>query len=185
MAFNTSLDLTFKSEVAWRFANTLDLGSTLDTGQKIYDEPFTNGTGSNNANELWHDVRRITLASTTDDIDLSGSLTNAFGRSVRFTHIKGLRVKNLGTPSGSTYVETDGEDILVGGAAAGGNAWGTLFNANQDAEITVRAGGEFILTAPLTGLAITASTGDILRVLHDGSAGDIDYAIWIWGLRET
>lgn len=182
MAFNTTLDASFRLRAAWKFLNTLDISTSDDKGVLNYTKGLTSGNGENQVQELWHDRRFVAPSSTTDDIDLAGALTNAFGRTVTFATVRALAIHNLGIQgAGETFTETAGEDIQVGGAGAAGNAWGALFNSDQDAQITVRSGGILIVTAPLDGITVTAGTGDILRVTHDGTTTTIHYDIVVMG----
>lgn len=51
--------------------------------------------------------------------------------------------------------------------------------ANATDIVHVGPGGILILTSPVDGYAVTAATGDILKI--DSGAATINYTIVIWG----
>jgi len=70
--------------------------------------------------------------------------------------------------------------VLVGGAAS--NQVATIFGATNDV-LVIRPGGMFALTAPdNTGMAITASTGDLLKIANSSSGTSVTYTIVIIGV---
>lgn len=71
-------------------------------------------------------------------------------------------------------------NVVVGGAASNG-----FINWVGDATdvINVRPGGVFMLVAPdSTAYAVTASTGDILKVANSSSGTSVTYTIVIIGV---
>ncbi len=164
-----TLTATVAASVAWKFTKPGVLSETVDADTVKSSQSLANGSGANQINQ--HYAAQITLAAATNqNIDLYGALTNAFGETINFTAIKVLHVENIGADDGSSgYTVQAGEDLLVGGASAVGNAWGTLFNNNPDSKLTVVSGGMLTLTAPLAGFAVTAGTGDILRIRNNGT----------------
>ena len=177
----SALDVLF----GWNFRNSLDQSTTRDVDRLRHQEGITNGTGDNQANEMWHDRRWVTAGSPTDDIDLRGVLTNAFGQTVNFTKIKTIVIENLGVPTdgrgGDEFTPTAGEDLLIGGE--GVNPFDDWANADNDAKIRLGSGGLLVLTNPLDGWDVTASTADLLRVANGGTT-DIVYKIILEGIKE-
>lgn len=181
-----SLAVKVRTKIEWVYEDTLDLSTVKDDDLVSLLKSLTNGTGSDNVNRMWHDRRRLSQSSGTDLLDLSGGLTDVFGNTLTFAKIKVLFVQNKGIRSGSTYVQTPGQDILVGGAGAGGNAWAAWLNNNQDAEVRLRSGGVLLATCPEEGWAVHPGTKDILQITWDGSAAsgdDIDYDVFIAGVE--
>lgn len=130
---------------------------------------IANGTSGDQANMIWSSTRTLT-ASSTENIDLAGSLTDNFGTSITFTKIKGILVK---AASGNT------NNVLVGGAAS--NAFVNWVGDATDI-VVVRPGGMFMTYAnDSTGFAVTASTGDILKVTNSSSGTPVTYDIIIIG----
>ncbi len=184
MPITTSLQLTSKSEVGWIFSNDLDVG-TKDPEYKdqiVSSLTFANGVTANKADELWTDRRTLTPSTPSDDIDLTGtSLQNAFGRDIAFVNIKGLIIVNKGKLTSGVYVPVAGEDLLIGATGAAANFFADLFDGDETARLRLTAGGDFKIGSPLVGYSVTgASSGDILRILSEGS-DDITYDIAVWG----
>lgn len=131
-------------------------------------QQFTHGTGANQANMVWSQQRSVT-AGAPDDLDLAGGLS-INGVTITFTAVKHLRIKNL---------DTDQTKILeVGGGA---NPFASWLGAGTDKLKIPGAGGELFLSAPgAAGYAVTAGTGDILRLA--ASSGTISYQIALIGI---
>lgn len=136
---------------------------------KNYAIAFTNGTGANKAEQI-HQVQGTIAASGTDAIDLSGSLTNAFGTTVVFTKIKGIVVS---AASGNT------NDVQVISDAT--NGFINWCQATADG-INVEPGGVFALISPSSGgYAVTAATGDILNIVNSAGGTSVTYDLWLIG----
>jgi hypothetical protein len=158
---------TIRAIMSVNFDNALDLTTVRDALSQTFSNTFTDGTGANKAQVMWHDQR--TLATTTgEDLDLAGSLSCAFG-TVTFTKVKVLLVYVTTTTAGYT--------LQVGGAAAN-----QMINWVVDAtdKIVVGAGGMLLLTSPVDGYAVTAATGDLLKV-YNPSGGSVVYDIVVIG----
>lgn len=191
----TSLDLTFKLEVSWIQTNELQIAGDDPSFKHIkkYLLNFSNGTGNNQANELWVDRRTLTPSTPTDDLDLSGtSLQNAFGVDLNLSVVKGFFFINRGKltdgnadidDDNAGFTQTAGDDLLIGASGAAANFFADIFDGNDTARKRLKAGGSWGETAPLDGYSVTgASSGDIFRVVNDG-ANDITYDVGIWGLK--
>lgn len=131
---------------------------------------FLNGTLAGQADRVWKDSGTIGASSNTD-IDLAGSLTDDFGGTVAFARIKALVIA---AAAGNT------NNVVVGAAAS--NPWTTLLGSTHT--ITLRPGAWIALgagTADLTGYAVTAGTGDVLRLANSGAGTGVNYDIAIIG----
>ena len=163
MATSLSVTLTFK--IAHDYTNALDLSTPKDDFDLTLSDTLSNGTGNDQVDVVWHDQR--TLATTSENLDLAGSLTSAFGSTVTFAKVKGICIKNMST--------TTTQIVTVGGAAA------TQFiNWVGDSSDTVKVGpdGILFLWSPMDGYAVTAGTGDLLKI---ATSANITYDIWIIG----
>lgn len=165
--------ITIKSN--WNAQKTNGITS-LSTGTSEavvykYEETFASGNGANEIEQIFRDTRVVTLATGTDDIDLSGALLDMFGDALAFLTIRELVIVNLSTVAG--------EDLLIG--AAGSNPVISLFNGDASAQVPCRAGGAQVWCDPLVGFAVAAGSADVLRVQHDGAAGDINFDIIVKG----
>jgi hypothetical protein len=184
---NTTLRGTLTASLAWTFTNLPDLNvptrTAIDTANESNKIDFSDGIGNNQADEMWYDRRLVTASTPTDDIDLYGTESNVYGRTLNFTTIKTLVIFNLGQRDGSGgYTLAHGEEILVGGAGAVGNAWAGFLNGDQDAKVVVGPGDTFVWSNRLEGSAVTSGTADVLRVVNNGAL-DIDYDIFVIGTK--
>lgn len=146
--------------------NRLAVGLTTvtDTLSKNYTQSWADGTGANQAKALYHASRSI-AASSSENLDLNASLTDAFGASVTCTSVKALVIH---ADSGNT------NNVLVGG---GSTDITTIFSDTSD-RLIVRPGGTFILTGPdATGHVITAGSADVLTVANSSSGSSVLYEI--------
>ncbi|MFD0347335.1 hypothetical protein ACFQ0M_17265 [Kitasatospora aburaviensis] len=128
------------------------------------------GTGAGQADRLWTATRTI-AASSNEDLDLNGTaLTDALGAAVAMARIKGLIVA---ASSANT------NNVVVGGAAS--NGFITWVGSATD-KVSVRPGGVLALfCTDATGYAVTAATGDLLRVANSGSGTSVTYDITVIG----
>lgn len=159
-------DLKLRAESNWRgvFAGSPDLGTTEHDFNEGVVYNFANGTGADQANQLWQDSETV---AGSRSLDLAGGVTNALGATVTFTAIKGFRLR-----AGAA----NAANITVGGA--GSNPFTGWFADSSD-KIAVPPGGmiEFI-NPSAAGWTVTAGTGDILLIA--GTNGDT-YKIELFG----
>ncbi|MBB6191199.1 hypothetical protein FHS51_001421 [Sphingobium wenxiniae] len=165
---------TLTSKIALSVA--ANLAAALDVGTGAHEVAFgptyvlQNGTGANQANELWADTRTI-AASGSEDLDLSGGVSDIFGTSLAFTKIKALVV---------VAAAANTNDVVVGGAAA--NAIASVFGDVSDT-IRVKPGGMVALVAPdAAGYALTAGTADLLKVANSGAGSAVSFTIVVIGV---
>lgn len=163
------------TQIRLRFAATGELGVGLATITDPLDKDYTlnlsSGVGANQASNIYHAERTLT-ASATENLDLSGGLENGFGVSLVFTAVKALLIKASANNT---------NNVLVGGAAS--NAWATWVSDSSDV-VVVRPGGTLLVTAPnATGMAVTAGTGDILKVANSAGSTSVVYEIIVLGVE--
>lgn len=116
----------------------------------------TIGTGTDAANQYWSDTRSIN-ASSSETLDLSGSLTNGLGQTVAFTSVKMIYIRNKSTTG----------EMVIGNAAS--NVWAAMFGADNDT-IQIRRGGAFMnMCSDATGWAVAAGTDDNLKIANSDS----------------
>jgi hypothetical protein len=131
------------------------------------DIEFENGVGDNLANGWWGDQRSL-AGSATENLDLSGSLTDIFGASVAPTRIKAMLIE-------ADAANNVANNLVVGGAVS--NTWLGFFSDASD-KLVFRPGARMIFANPLgTGLAVTAGTGDILLMANSAATNTITYRI--------
>lgn len=165
MALNTA-QLIVKFTASQSGANDLGTPSFVPTLSKTL--AYTNGTAADKADLLFMDERSVNSASN-DDIDLAGVLADVYGSTITAAEIVGMIISSA---AANTTTLTIG---------AGSNPWITWLAATGDG-IKVPPGGVFCLFGKdATALgAVTAGTGDILRVAN-GSGAAATYEIAILG----
>ncbi len=145
------------------------LGSVSHLLSYVNNPAFTNGVGANQANMIYAGTRTL-AASANELLDLDSALNNAFGAAIVFTSIKGIIV---------VAAAANTNDVLVGGAAS--NAFINWVGDATDI-VTVKPGGMFCLMAPTAaGYAITAETGDILKVANSSGTTGVTYDLILLG----
>lgn len=125
------------------------------------------GTSSGQADLLFADQRTI-AASGSENLDLTGSLTDAFGTTLTFAAIKLLYVYAAATNTNNVNVSSDGTNGVP------------MFLALGDG-VKVVPGGMQFWTAPGAGIAVTASTGDLLTFANSSSGTSVTYDVVIIG----
>jgi hypothetical protein len=159
------------TRVVAEYTSALDIGETKykpDYRQRIN---LTSGTGAGQADKIFSDTRTVN-ASSNDDLDLAAGLTDAFGASITFARVKALIV---------TAAAANTNNVLVGGDAT--NTFLTWVVAEADAVI-LRPGATLALfagEADATGYAVTAATGDLLRITNSAGGTSVTYSIVIIG----
>jgi hypothetical protein len=130
---------------------------------------LASGTGLNQADRIFHDQRTL-AASASEDLDLAGGLTDAFGATLTFARVKGLII---------VAAAANTNNVVIGNATA--NAFVGPFGAATHT-LAVRPGGVLALFAPdATAYAVTAGTGDLLKVLNSAGGTSVTYDLIIVG----
>lgn len=156
--------------LAGKLASTVDLGSVAASIAKAYAVDLAHGTGAGQADRIWADTRTL-AASANEELDLAGSLEDPLGGAFVLARVKGLIIA---ADAGNT------NNVVVGAAAS--NAWATLLGATHT--VTLRPGAVFAVLAgeeDATGYAVTAGTGDLLKVANSGSGTGVTYDIAVIG----
>ena len=150
------------------FRNTLDLNIVDSKVDYRVTQALAEGAGAGQANQRWHDRRQ--LISTSEEIDLAGGETNEVGEPVTVAKIKALVIYNRNTGTG--------ENLTIGGAAAY-----AFVNWVGDAtdKIVLGPKSAIILINPDDGYAVTADTGDLLKI--DSGGNTVDYDIVLIGVK--
>jgi hypothetical protein len=126
----------------------------------------SNGTGAGQADILFIDERTVASA-TNDDLDLAGVLTSAFGATITAAELVAVFVINArrggGTPNTTNLTIGAGSNPVVG------------FLPSGDTIGPIRPGGFVMIgCADAAGIgAVTASTGDILRIANSSGAAAV------------
>lgn len=163
---------TFSGSVNFQLLGQMN--KSLDIGNARLDVNYSkkysvaNGTDASQANMIWTDNRSIS-ASSSDDLDLYGGLTNAFGDTINFTAIKGIFI--VADPSNVN-------NVIIGGDGSALVNW--VGNAND--VVNVKPGGMFCIYDPSAGgYGVTNTSADILQIANSSSGSSVVYDIMIVG----
>lgn len=127
------------------------------------------GTGAKQADKMFSDTRTV-AASSNDDLDLAGTLTDNFGATLTFAKVMAIYVK--ASPENTN-------NVVLGGAAS--NAFVGPFSSATD-KLALKPGASVIIKdETATGWAVTAGTGDLLRIANSGAGSSVSYDIVIIG----
>jgi hypothetical protein len=161
---NTSVSLSVSSS----HIKSLDLGDATFPIALTQAISLLNGTGAGQADLIFTDTRTLT-ASATEDLDLAGSLTDAYGATMTFARIKALIVK---AASGNT------NNVNITRPASNGVP---LFLAASDGIPVRPAGGFAWFCSDATGVAVTASTGDLITFTNSAGSTSVTYTVILIG----
>jgi hypothetical protein len=148
--------------------SSLDLGSAKFRPSISSTLSFADGAGAAAANLIFTDTRTL-AASATENLDLAGVLTDAYGATITFARLKAVIV---------TAAAANTNDVQVTRPASNGVP---MFMAAGDG-IALKPGAFFAWADPgATGAVVTASTGDILTVTNSAGTTGVTYSILILG----
>lgn len=165
MSLTSVIDLAVRATLI----GSPDLGQTRYT---LADGDWTeiqlaSGTGNNAADLIWSDERSLN-ASTTEDLDLSGSLTQPDGSAAVFAKVKAILIE-ADSANPSTITIFGDANGFVGPLSA------------ATVTLALPANGRLALVAPIAGWAVTAGTGDIIQVANNSGAAAATYRICVIG----
>jgi hypothetical protein len=170
MSLSTTLSLSLQaiqSLASDNFATNTDPALFPYTG-----ETFATGTAASQMDLTYRARRTISLSSSLS-LDLAGVLTDRFGNVLTFARVKLIAIYNRAAIASGF--------VLGIGAGSACLASGTLF-ANTSDILNLRPQGLFLYTAPdATGLVVTATTADILKIDNSANGTAVDVDIMICG----
>ncbi|RJP54325.1 MAG: hypothetical protein C4583_03100 [Anaerolineaceae bacterium] len=127
------------------------------------DVTLGSGTGSLKCDVMYYNS--FTLgASATQQVDLLGSLTDAFNLAISFVKVKFLRVE-------ADSANNAANDVLVKPHSANGWLTGPLRTATH--QVQLAAGENFQWEGLTSGRAPVAGTGDILALVNSAGTNSI------------
>jgi hypothetical protein len=147
-----------------------DLSYPYDTLNWRRGVHLESGTTAGKADLRFTDTRTLN-ASANETLDLAGVLTDAFGAAITFARIKFIAISAASGNTNSVVVGANGSNDWVGLL----NAAGTL-TLRPGATVCAMSGG-----ADATGMAVTAGTGDLLKIANSGAGTSVTYDIVIIG----
>lgn len=154
-----------------------DIGSATGRVAPSWVKTLTNGTGIDQANKIF--VDSVTLAgSAAQSYDLDGAaLVGVLGQVMgAFSRIYGVFIRRTDAPAASTQ----DENLLIGGDFILTKYLIPGADTLSAVTIPVHPGGCFAFIAPnATGVAVTASTGDVITITNASSADSCTFEIVI------
>ena len=158
----TRLDLKAYIE----FVNTVGLGTIKLEPPGDWTQRLADGDGDNEADVAYMNQR--TLNTTSETLDLTGGLDDAFGDAITFASIKLMMLMNNAEATGN---------LTVGGAAS--NPW-AAWAADTSDKIVIPPQGILTLLTPLSGWTVTDASADQLKI---ETSADMTYDIILVGVR--
>lgn len=160
-------------DLRWLFENVLDQGNAKYDRQSLFVDSLVDGDAVDSAQVVFYDEVALG-ASGTQNYDLYGGLTDAFGNTINFTKLKGLFIHNTSSTAGDILKldnsDTDGLDLI------------TSTTADDNANILIGPGGVFFWWNPsLAGHAVTDATSDSFDIIEQGGSNTVTYRIAIIG----
>lgn len=156
-AATTTANVKVESSIRAQATGTPDAGTlSYDIGSAgVSSLTFTNGSGSGAVSKIFVDT-----AATTTSYDLdAGSLTDPAGAAVTFSRIAFIRI--IPNTANAAAITVGGDWILTKYLSG----W-----VDDAVVIPVHLLGRFEFLAPnATGVAVTATTGDVITVTVSGS----------------
>lgn len=167
MALTTDVSLAVIANLTKAIDLTGPLEYPLDYPVRVQ---LTSGTAAGQADVMFTDTRTIN-ASSSEDLDLVGALTDAFGTTFSPARVKALVVK---AAAGNT------NNVVVGGASA--TQWAALLGTTGT--VTLRPGAFFAAVAGVadaTGYVCAAGSTDLLKIANSSSGSSVTYDIVVIG----
>jgi len=161
-ALTTALQLVLSA----RDVKDTDLTDAIDQLTLDKGDTLAAGTSTDQADVIFHDTR--SLAATSEDLDLAGTLLDTYGNTATFATIKGLLIHNKNTTTAHT--------LAIGGAAA--STMDNIFASTTDI-LNIGPNGLLLLWNPTDGYDVTSATADLLKI--DGGANTVTYDIVVIG----
>jgi hypothetical protein len=119
------------------------------------------------ADILWQSKARSIALSSSENIDLAGALSDAFGATIAAAEIVAIYVK-------ATAANTN--NVVLGAAAS--NPW--IGPMGGTGTYAVKP-GEWATFVSKAGWPVTAATGDLLKVANSGAGTPVVYDILVVG----
>ena len=149
-------------------SRTTAYSSATQTFSRIqYD--VASGTTASSIDLLYSATRTLT-ASSSEDLDLSGALADTLGQTCVFADVRMICVVALAANT---------NNVLVGGAAS--NQFINWVSNSSDVVVVKPGGCLFLYTPTDPGYAVTAATGDLLKIANSGAGTSVTYDIYIAG----
>lgn len=164
-----TLAVQLAARMIWQNATTLDLSAPQDAGQLDAGDSLATGTGTDQADLIWHDTRSLASAAS-DSLDLTALTKTLFGSTVttNFAKIKGILIRNNSAVAGEYFTVGNGTNPFIGPFGAAAHT------------VTCHPNGLILFWHPGAGWTVTNTTADVLKIVNSG-AGVNTYSIALAG----
>ena len=161
-----ALTAELRAKLTARQTGSHDMGGPTFNPSLEKNITFTDGTGANQADIVWADQRTL-AASATEDLDLAGVLTDAFGSTVTAAEVVAIMVV---AAAGNT------NNVVIGDATAPVPLFG-----GTNGTLSIKPGGFVMLGAPGAAGQFTVGAGatDDLKIANSGAGTAVTYDIAI------
>lgn len=161
------LSTIMHAAIEYTLNGALDFGSAVAKYDGAKDVSLASGTGAQQADLVHIDHISIAASGNTTK-DLSGSLLDPLGNACVFAKIKAILVK---------AAASNVNDVVVG---AGSTPFiGPLGGTTPT--VSVPPGGQFLVSAPAGGWAVTADTADVLKFANSSSGSAVEFDLVLIG----
>lgn len=165
----SALKLALTAAIEGYYQGSNDVATPQQTFARRAVERLTTGTSADQADLVFSDTRTL-AASASENLDLAGGLTDAFGATLTFVEVVAILV---------IAADANTNNVVVGGAAS--NAFTGPFGDATDT-VAVKPGGVAFFIAPGNpAFPVAAATGDILKVANSGAGTPVTYDLIIIG----
>lgn len=165
MPVTANIDLN----VTGKHTGVLDLGTATFPFALSSSFALANGTAAGQVDRAFTDTRTL-AASATENLDLAGTLTDAFGATITFVTIKAIIIRAAAANNAANQVQ-------VTRPATNGVPF---FMAAGDG-ISLAPGYSFAWFGSGTGVTVTAGTGDLITVTNSAGTNSVNYDVVILG----
>lgn len=172
---SASLSVEVKASLAWLWEESLELSTLVDSSRLDAPTALAAGNGPGQVNQLWHDTRSL-AGESHHDLDLTALTQTMRGQAVSlgFATVKAILIHNTAADAG--------KKLVLDSSAP--NAMLTPFDNSATSKLEIPPASPLLLVNRLGGWAVTAGTGDILRIDNPGLAS-IAYKIVVVGTAAT
>jgi len=155
--------------VTGKHTGALDLGTATFPFTLTSSFSLHSGTGAGQADRVFTDTRTL-AASATENLDLAGVLTDAFGVTLTFVTIKAVIIRAAAANNAANAVQvtrpaSNGVPFLM---AAGDG-------------ISLAPGYTFAWFGSGAGVTVTPATGDLITVTNSAGTNSVNYDVVIIG----
>lgn len=151
----------------FRYKGSNDLGTPLIDVPALAATIFNTGTGEYQSDLVFSDVRTL-APSATEDLDVIGSLTDAFGTTINMLKVTAVIIYADPTNTNNVVVGNATQPVSLGFGAAT-HTW------------AVPPGGWFSVGAPEAGWTAGAGATDDIKILNSAGGTSVNYTVIILG----